>query len=275
MDRMQAELEPLLEVIRYHIPPVWLDNALAGAVAVGVVGLVLALWGGRVFRPALVLVFAAGGVWVGLAGNQWLGLGQWFCLISGVLVFGALGFVLYRLWVGLGWSVLLVCVGLSVLGYRQALPHWGAFDSSRLSEAVLAEVPFQPPTVETQASFNQPDPAQVLGEFGAYLAENVPHIRRNAILVIGLVGMVGLLMGLLAVKFTVVLASSMVGVSLLGGALGYGLQRLRPEVLEQIVGRPAAVWAGLGIAALLCMAIQWFQVRPRVTQATATKSAKS
>ena len=77
MDRMQAELEPLLEVIRYHIPPVWLDNALAGAVAVGVVGLVLALWGGRVFRPALVLVFAAGGVWVGLAGNQWLGLGQW------------------------------------------------------------------------------------------------------------------------------------------------------------------------------------------------------
>ena len=261
MDQLPSGIEPVLELIRYHVPPAWLSSALAGAGVVGFLGLILALWGTRVFRPVLVLAFAAGGAWVGLAGNQWLGLGQWFCLISAALVFGALGFVLYRLWVGVGWAALLVCAGLSVLGYRQALPHWEAFDQSRLTEAILAEDAFQPPTVEEQASFNQPDPAVVLGKFGSYLAENVPHIQRNALLIIVLVGVVGLLMGLVAVKFTVILASSLVGVSLLGSAVGYGLQRFEPEILERALGRPAAVWAGLGLAVVLSMAIQWFQVR--------------
>ena len=60
MDQMQAQIEPLLELIRYHFPPEWLNNAVVAAVVAGVAGLVVALWGARVFRPALVLVFIAG-----------------------------------------------------------------------------------------------------------------------------------------------------------------------------------------------------------------------
>ncbi|UCG33476.1 MAG: hypothetical protein JSU68_02350 [Phycisphaerales bacterium] len=275
MDQVRAEIEPLLEVVRHHVPPELLDHALIAAGLGGLIGLILALWGVRVFRSALVLAFVGGGVLVGLAGNQWVNLGQWFCVICGGLVFGALGFVLYRLWVGVGWAALLVCVGLSAFGHKQAWPHWDAFSEARLSDTILADQGFQPPTVEEQGSFNEPDPLQVFREFGGYLNENVPNIRRNALVTVSLAGVLGLLMGLLAVKFTVVLATAFIGVSLLAGAAGYFLSRFQPQVLDQAMSKPAAVWAGLGIVVLVSMMIQYFQTRPRpVAEAGTTTNSR-
>jgi hypothetical protein len=270
MDQIRAEIEPLLELVRYHLPPELLDHALIAAGVGGLIGLVLALWGVRLFRSGLVLAFVAGGVFVGLAGNQWLNLGQWFCAICGGLVFGALGFVLYRLWVGVGWAALLVCVGLSVFGHNQAWPYWDSFSEARLADTILADEGFQPPTVGEQRSFNEPDPMQVFREFGGYLEDNVPNIRRNALVTVSLAGVLGLLMGLLAVKFTVVLATAFLGVSLLAGSVGYFLSRFEPQVLDRVMSRPAAVWAGLGIAVLVFMMVQYFQTRLRPVAETAT-----
>lgn len=275
MDQIRVEIEPILELVRHHMPPEVLDHALVGAGIGGVIGLVLALWGVRLFRSVLVLAFAAGGILIGLAGNQWLNLGQVFCAVCGGLVFGALGFVLYRLWVGVGWAALLICVGLSVLGHTQAWPQWDAFDQAQMAETILADQGFQPPTVAEQNSFNDPNPMQVFREFGVYLDENVPNIRRNALATVILAGVLGLLMGLVAARLTVVLATAFLGVSLLAGSAGYFLSEFRPQVLEEATSRPAALWAGLGIAVLVSMMIQYFQTRPRpIAEAATTTNSR-
>jgi hypothetical protein len=263
MDQFRAEIEPLLELVRHHMPPELLDHALIGAGIGGVCGLILAIWGLRIFRPVLVLCFVAGGACVGMAGNQWLQLGQWFCVVCGALVFGALGFVLYRLWVGVAWAALLVSIAMGVFGYRTAWPHWDAFSEERLSHSVLPETDFQPPTADEQAEANQPDPTVVFREFGGYLTEAVPNIQRDSVAIIGLAGVLGLLMGLLAARFTVIFGTALLGVSLVGGSAWYILSEYRPDTLLQATSRPGAMWAGVGIAVLTCMAIQYFQARTR------------
>jgi hypothetical protein len=273
MDQLRAELEPLLELIRHHVPPVYQQNALGGAALLAVFGLILALWGVRVYRAGLVVAFAGVGAWVGLAADQWLGMGRWFCLISSTLVFGALGFVLYRLWVGIGWAALLSLVAVSVLGVQQAWPQWSGFSESHLSGAAFAEAQFEVPSPAEQARFNSPDPATVLKEFGSYLGQQVPGLKRNAGILAALAGVVGLLMGLLAVKLTVILASSLLGVLLLAASAGYCLSRFEPQALEQAVSQPAAVWLGMGAAILLAMAVQWLQTRaPKKEEAAASKT---
>jgi len=272
MEQLQADLEPFLELIRYHVPPLYQQNALGGAVVLGGIGLVLALWGVRVYRSVLVLAFAGAGAWVGLAANQWLGMGQWFCLVAGMLVFGALGLVLHRLWLGAAWGAMLSFAALSGLGAHQAWPHWSGFSDSHLSNVVLTEAQFEVPSEAEQERFNSPDPAEVFREFGSYLAQEVPGLKRNTTIAAALAGVVGLLMGLLAVKFTAILASSLLGVAFLAASVGYCLSRFQPRILEQGLGRPAAVWLGFGLVVLLSMSIQWFQARsPKNAEQAATK----
>ena len=260
MNELRTELEPMLELLRYHVPAEWISNAMTVAVVAGLLGLVMASSGVRIVRGVLVLAFTGGGVWAGMATNQWLGLGPWFCAICGALVFGSLGLVLYRLWVGVGLATLLTCVALSVLGHQQARPHWGEFREARLSDMILPDGgAFTPPTVEQQEQFNSPDPAQIFHEFGDHLAQNVPNIKRNTLLICGITALGGLLLGLLAVRFTMVLGSALVGVALLGSCAGYFLTRYQPQIMDRAAEKPVAVLAGVGIAVLLSMGVQWFQ----------------
>ncbi len=261
MNSVLESWESILETIRHHLPAELTSNVLVAAGVTGVVGLILSLWGAKVFRAAIVIGFLGLGAWGGLAADQWLNLGMWFCVISCALLSGAIGLVLYRLWVGVGWAFILSSVALSVLATNSAVPHWQPFQDSRTAQTVLVAGNFQPPSVEQQARFNSPELRQVFADFGGYLTENVPNIKRNSVLIGGLAGTLGLLMGLLAVRFTMILASSITGVILLTSTTMYGLSRYRPDLLEQWTSKPAAVLAAMGIGVLLAMFAQWIQDR--------------
>lgn len=261
MNSVLANWESILQTIRHHVPAELTSNVLVVAGLTGAIGLVLSLWGAKVFRAAIVAAFVGLGAWGGLAADQWLNLGMWFCVISCALLSGAIGLVLYRLWVGVGWALILSSVALSVLASKSAVPHWQPFQDTRTAQAVLIDGSFQPPSVEQQAQFNSPELGQVFADFGGYLSENVPNIKRNSVLIGGLAGTAGLLMGLLAVRFTMILASSITGVILLTSTTMYGLSRYRPDLLEQWTSKPAAVLAAMGIGVLLAMFAQWIQDR--------------
>lgn len=265
MDTVIESWKPLLDTLRNHLPAELTSNALVSVALTGVAGLVLALWGAKVFRAALVLGFLGAGIWGGLVADQWIGLGRWLCAIGGGLLFGAMGLVLYRLWVGVGWAIILSSVALTTLASKSAVPHWQTFQDVRASTAVLADGTFHVPSVEQQSEFNSPDLRTVFSQFGGYLAENVPNIKRNTMLIGGVAATSGLLMGLLAVRFTMILASSVLGVFMLGSAAMYGLSRYQPQLLERGTQKPAAVLAALGIAILLAMFAQWAQTRKTST----------
>jgi hypothetical protein len=88
-------------------------DALSAATIVSVVGAlaggVLWLFGSRFSQPFLALAGVGAGAWIGLKIPLWfnLSIGGWASACAGALILGLLGYVLDRLWVGIGLGVLL------------------------------------------------------------------------------------------------------------------------------------------------------------------------
>ena len=261
MDALPFDLSPVRELIEHHVPAEWMISPTIAAALFLLGGFALAMWGARMVRGLLILGFVGGGLWGGYAVSQHVSVSPLACTIGGAAVLGLLGALLYRLWIGVAWSVLLSAIALTTLGYQQVLPHWATFQDEQLPAALSPADLYQPPTPEQQAEYNDPEPAAVLAKFGDYLAEQRPTLRRNALLLSGAVGVAGLLMGLLAATLTTILGTSLLGVLFIGTGLTYFLNRFSPETLQPLIDRPAAASAGVVGVVLLSMLVQWLQMR--------------
>jgi hypothetical protein len=261
MDALPFDLSPLRELIEHHVPAEWMVSPVIAAALFILGGFALAMWGARMVRGLLILAFVGGGLWGGYVVSQHLSVNAIACTIGGAAVLGLLGALLYRLWIGVAWSVLLSAIALTMLGYREVLPQWSAFQDQQLAVTLSPGDPYQPPSPEQQAAYNDPEPTVVLAKFGDYLAEQQPTLRRNALLLSGAVGVAGLLMGLIAATLTTILGTSLLGVLFIGTGVTYFLNRFSPETLQPLIDRPAAAFAGVVGVVLLSMLVQWLQMR--------------
>ncbi len=263
MDILPFDPEPLRELIRHHIPSEWMVSPVVAAVLCLVGGLILSLWGARMVRGLFILAFVGGGIWAGYAAGMRMQINPYIGAAAGAALLGVVGVLMFRLWIGVAWAALLTMVALTMLGSRQVLPHWGPFQEANLTliTGTAALDPYQPPTPEQQAEFNDPQLGTVLSRFGEYLTQQQPTLRRNALLLTGIAAVAGLLMGLIAANLTAIVATSVVGVGLMGTGATYFLQRLSPETLQTLINKPAASAAGLVVLLLLTMGVQWLQMR--------------
>jgi hypothetical protein len=109
----------------------WLDPFWAAVVAV-VLGLALALWGGRILRTGVILAFmAAGAVWgKRMAGSMQVDL--LIGLVIGAGVAGLIGYVFYRWWLGLTIGTVAALVVAITFSAPKMLNERQAFDDYRL-----------------------------------------------------------------------------------------------------------------------------------------------
>lgn len=109
-------IQQLLSLLPQHISSIALMLAVAGAF----VGGILWLGGARFSRTLVTLISVSTGALIGLQVPRWFGLGlePWATAILGALVFGVSGYMLHKVWVGLGLGLILALwAGLAVFSF--------------------------------------------------------------------------------------------------------------------------------------------------------------
>jgi len=164
---------------------------------------------------------------------------------------GFVGHLLFRLWVGLATGLLCALIAVSVYGSTNIIPHLESFQTA------------QPATV---ADFVIPDVAatdrdtwQILrekgGEFWEHLQTQQADVETYALLLAAGAGFFGLLIGLLAARFTLVVATAVVGTVLVWSSFALALRSYWPEQWATLPKHEAtvnvAVLSFLGASLLL------------------------
>ena len=70
MNSVLANWESILQTIRHHVPAELTSNVLLAAGLTGAIGLVLSLWGAKVFRAVIVVAVLGLGAWGGADGGS-------------------------------------------------------------------------------------------------------------------------------------------------------------------------------------------------------------
>lgn len=273
MLELAGQLEAFVEGVRHHVDLSWAPDARIAAGLLFGAGLLLAFWGAKLVRVAVVLAFVGLGVWGGLHAAEAAGITPLAGMLAGGGVGGAVGFFLFRLWVGVLSAVALSLIALGAVSYRQVLPHVSAYDATVAVVGSHEQGQFVLPSPEEQQSRLNADAGQYLGGLWSYVGKREPTLPRNVLAVLAAATFAGVTIGLLLPGFMAVLGTAAAGTLLVAGSAWWVLKQYRPDLLQFLQQRPTI---GLGLLAAFCLSsvlIQWLGARPDRT--TIRKSASA
>lgn len=230
-------LTQFADFLRLHVPPEYLPRADLTAAGLALAGVVLSTLGAKLARPAVTLVFAGlGAVAAGTVGQQ-LDVPPAARYVIAVVLFAVVGFAAFRLWVGLGTAALLAAIAVGAYGSQRILPHWADFAETYPSVSAGYVIPDEP--------IADRDPweglAQCSRDFWAHVTAEQTDVERNTLLIAAVAGIFGLVLGAIAVRFTLVVSTALLGTVLLISGLGLGLHALSPGATATLPDHPNVV----------------------------------
>lgn len=251
------------EFVRNHVPADRLpDPTLTAAVTI-LAGLILAFFGARFLRAIVVLVFVLIGSTTGVRIAQ---IGQVDLLIGLVLgagLAGFMGYVFYRWWVGILAGSCAVFLVMAIGGVRLLPQEIQAFEDQRLGvQSETYVLPSGPATQTTRIETLH----NYLTELGTYFWGQ----RRNLVIRFGVAAIVALLLGVIfgvtLPKFTMIVGTSLLGVTALAVGTGTLLAVHLPSLWGIILSN--GVWSLVTLGIVLIGSL-WFQARYRAVPAAA------
>jgi hypothetical protein len=230
-------LSQIAGFVRQHVPPEHLPRADLTAAGLAVAGVVLSTLGAKLARPAVTLLFAGLGVVAAGTFLVQLDLPPVARYVLAAVVFGVVGFAAFRLWVGLGTGVLLAAIAVGAYGSQRILPHWATFTETYPAVSTEYVIPDEP--------IADRDPweslAQSSRDFWAHVTAQETDLERDSLLIAAVAGIFGLVLGAIAVRFTLVVSTALLGTLLVVSGLGLGLHALSPGALATLPDHPNVV----------------------------------
>lgn len=246
--------------------------ATAGAIVCLILGLMVSVLGAKLARFVLTLGFGVAGIGAGVF------LGEQADLPTGLVAFGTavgaglIGFFMHRIWVGVLTGALMVLVVNSTYGVHTVAPHLPAF------EAHYGNMPFatarQISTADLRSrNIINPEFTEWIKGFWDYTNVHEKRGLRHVAMLSGCAGLFGMLLGLFAVRFTLVIATSIVGTAMItGGAIGLA-EQWQPQLYQAIIDHPQVLGISGGICLLGSIILQTLLTRPdKNAKATQAKS---
>lgn len=219
---------PAFQFIRQHVPTGTLPGGDLVIASLLVLGVLVSTLGAKLAKPVVTLALT--GVGAGLAARYGglLNVPLTATIVVCALVCGTIGLLLFRLWVGVAAAGLAAVIAISIYGSGHVLPHFKTFPTTAphtVGEYVIPDVPAEPrPPLDALR--------EAAGDFRAHLVAQDADVEKYLLLTAAGAGAFGLLIGLLAARFTLVLTTALVGTVLVTTALGLAAQSYWPQAME-------------------------------------------
>ncbi len=223
MQEFSTKLEQLGLFLQQHLPTETFANAVPVAILVLIVGIAISVLGAKLARVGLT----AGFVGLGALGGYKFGLHAGFppplCALVGAGMIGVIGHMTFRLWVGAAVAVVLATLALGTFSYEKVLPHVSEFERTQmvaLPASANGSSEFAVPTPGEQQAYLRQKPLELATQFWDYATVQDVGMERNAH-TIGLAAMVtGLFLGVVAVRWALVISTSLLGTMLVATGVG-------------------------------------------------------
>ncbi len=226
IDQLGQFLAPICDFIEQHVPR---DQLPSGDLVLGILlvaGVLVSTLGALLARPIVVLgLIAVGGLGAAACGHV-IDAPLPLVIIGGAVAGGLAGYVLFRLWVGLAAGVLCAMIAIAVYGSFHIVPHLATFHPPEPAATVADFVVPDVPATERDPWLVIRDKAT---EFWAHLKTQQADVETYTLLAAAAAGLFGLLIGLLASRFTLVLSTALVGTVLVWSALAMALRSYWPD----------------------------------------------
>ncbi len=259
MGNYVAELtERMVELIRTVVPAQHLSQVTLPAIVCLAAGLLLLLWGARAMRVLIVVGCLCAGGYGGSLGAEHFGKPPAIGLLVGAAVLGALSLVMARIWIASLSGVLAGLVAFGVYAYQQDLPRrFEAFARSYQQPTPTAENEFPLGEPGASEAFASQAPLQVLQGFVEHLDKTHDTVLQNGLLYVGAAAVIGTVIALVALRWTMIFWTSLAGLVLLAGGSTVLLTSHWPRWHETVVENATTagiVMLGVWLAGLV---FQW------------------
>jgi hypothetical protein len=270
MDHIQAAINLWLQAVdalRTHVPPErWPNTTLWSALALPI-GLIMAFWGARLLRTLYVLGFMAAGAYVGMrvAQAEQVKVDVLLGLVLGAGLAGLIGHLLFRWWLGLTAGTLATVLVLVACAPR-VTAELQAFNDYQSGLSTGQYNLAQPKTGMTPEQLAQ----EYLSELKTYLWKQKPELVTRFGVLLALAALLATAMGFLMPRFTMILATSVVGVLMFAGSTGFFLSTWWQAAWAAMIVHTGWSLAACGI--LLLVAISYQARGPRAVAAATPKA---
>jgi hypothetical protein len=253
-----------------HIPHSELWIPQVGTAIVGLLGLTLLLRGAKLFPAIVALAFMIGGGAAGANLAGVLGASLWPTVIVLSAVGFALGYFLFKLWLGALVGVCLAAVALMVYGDKVVKPHIENFSSRNLvaDQGVMGiNIPDTPLATDVPSSWAT--------QSWENLSTVVPNFQASFWTIVASVGLAGLIFGLLLPKVARALVAATLGTVLSFLAVLLLLKTNWPAGLQEL--ERLSEWGWIILAAVwgLSLLHNLFNVRRKPRPAPAGDDAEA
>jgi len=235
MTEIQAVIDQIRMFADQHVDVNWMQQAVPAATLCLIAGVVLCVLGAKLSRYGAAFAFAALGGFGGAYFANRTGFAFPICAAAGALAIGVVGYLTFRLWVGVAAAVVFSSVALGAFGYHRVLPHVAEFDQPVFQTSLANNSTMTLPSPDEQMTTLDRKPEQWFQEFWAFVTESDRKIERNA-WALGIGAMViGLCLGVLAIRPALILSSSLVGTAMVVSAIAALWSQLRPGISYQTI----------------------------------------
>jgi len=256
MEGFTQILEQARRFAEQHVPTEALSASVPTALLLISAGVVLGVLGARLIRPLLAVAFGAAGAFAAgrLACAQ--GLPVPVLAILGAALAGGLGYLLHRLWVGVGVGMLLAVVALSVFGYHRVLPEVVEYQQVTVVTGVDGVAEFVLPEPPAEGGVVGPGPEQWARDFWAHLTRRHSDVNRQVAAIGTAAALLGLLVGTLATRFALIVSTALVGTSLVASGAALLTAEVFPTVYQSALEQPRMLYGAGGGLLLISVVLQ-------------------
>lgn len=245
-----TEIENILEAARsfavQHAPAEVLRGALPAAVVMLVAGIGISVLGAKLARFGMTTGFVVVGGALGAAFSKEFNFAPIICVLGGALLVGVIGFQTFRVWVGLGAALVFSSLVMGTFGYQKVVPYMSEFRQQMDTPRIESPLAFALPSKEEQAAYRERTPKQWVEEFWTYLTQRDSATAQNTKALALVALLTGLCMGILAVRWALIIATSLVGTVLVTSAMATLLTNSVPESCQAFQRNPSLVGVGVG-----------------------------
>ncbi len=247
-----------------HLPHEAMPSVLAIAIVLAGGGILLSVLGARLAKGALTFAFLIGGglAAAGVARHLgWGGREAALLVAGGVVVSGLLGYFVFRLWVGVVVAVLLATVGSIAFNQARILPALKSFDHAAYVASGAGGERFALLDPAVQADYAKPTPQRWVRDFVNDLTTRDPGVRRSVGVAAVCWGAVGLLLGALLTRFTLITLTSAIGTAAFAGGAALLAANLRPDDYARATAQPLPIAIGVGACFVAALVLQTLMTR--------------